>query len=79
MVTQRQKDGICSAEEVLRIRERLGTHGPALLAAAEELTAYVQQELIPGVREMTGGQGLLDKGWAKIIKAYAAIAQAKGR
>ena len=57
---------------------RLIAAAPALLVAVEALTAYLQRELIPNVREIVGGQEVLDNGWRLVTEAWAAIKPAKG-
>jgi hypothetical protein len=51
---------------------------PDLLEAAEGFMRYLQQELIPSVRSVEGGQALLDTGWQLVADGHILVAKARG-
>ncbi len=54
------------APETLEQRDRL-------LEQLQTLTAFVQQELMPNIRSIEGGQRGLDRAWDVIAAAWAAL------
>lgn len=57
---------------------RLISAAPDLLEACEGFMHYLQQDLIPNVRSVEGGQALLDTGWQLVADGHTLVAKAKG-
>lgn len=63
--------------DLLETHAHLIAASPSLLEELRLLVTYVQKELIPNVREIVGGQEVLDRSWDRVAAGYKALALTK--